>query len=420
MPEARRFLLTTGDFLGTLAAARDLGRHGIPVVLADSSEGTLSAHSRFVTRKLRCPPISDPEAWLAWLLEFGRREPGHVLYPTTDNVCWLLEQHREALGRFYHLYLSRPGAMHLLLNKKRLHAQCAALGIDQPALWTPAEALAAPAGPRYPVLAKPQAQAGMRVNVKGMVADDPDQLRAALRQFATRFGYRPEMLAYDPGVGELMVQEFHPEAAENIYSLAGFYAPEDDIYLLRASQKVLQKPLRIGLGLCFESRPVYPEPARRLRELMDAVGYRGAFEVEFIHLHSQGRFLLIDFNPRFYGQMGFELARSLPVARLCFLAAAGDRAGLRQLAASAAQWDHEACWRFSDRWMLRLFAGTQRIAGNLSAQERRRWLEWADASPHADPLLADDDPGPATASRRETWRSLLRHPRSTLRLFLRP
>ena len=128
----RGFLLTMGSFLGTLAAARDLGRHGIPVVLADAAADTITAHSRFVTRNLRCPAIGETGAWVAWMMEFGQREPGHVLYPTTDNVCWLLDRHADALGRYFYLYRPRSGAMYELLNKRKLHAHCLALGIDQP------------------------------------------------------------------------------------------------------------------------------------------------------------------------------------------------------------------------------------------------------------------------------------------------
>jgi predicted ATP-grasp superfamily ATP-dependent carboligase len=241
-----------------------------------------------------------------------------------------------------------------------------------------------------------------------------------LKQFALKFVYRPEMRPDGPGLSEVMVQDFHAEAAGHIYSLAGFYAPEQDIYLMRASEKLLQQPLRIGLGLCFESRLVHAEPARQLRQLMDAVGYRGAFEVEFIHLRAENRFLLIDFNPRFYGQMGFEIARELPIARLCYLAAVRDWAGLRQLASSAQHWDHGARWCFRNRWMLRLFVATQRLAGNLSGKQRREWLEWADGSLHDDPLLAPDDPAPARVSRRRSWLDMLRYPRSTMRIFFRP
>ena len=416
----RGFLLTMGGFLGSLAAARDLGRHGIEVVLADPEPDTFSAHSRFVTRRLTCPSLSEPEAWVRWLLDFGRREPGYVLYPTSDNVCWLLERHRDALSAHFYLYLPRPGAMRQILNKKTLHTHCRELGIDQPDLWTPQQALSPETHVRFPVLVKPPTQAGLRAFVKGAVAEDRAALRLVLDRFSSRFTYRPDVLAEAPALSEPLVQAFHPESAGHTYSLAGFYAPEQGIYLLRAARKVLQQPLRIGLGLGFESQPVHPGPARQLRELMDRLGYRGAFEVEFIHLAAQNRFLLIDFNPRFYGQMGFELARGLPIPRLCYLAAVGEWDALRALAAPAQHWDHEALWRFRDGWMLRIFVRTQRLGGNLSRQQLRDWLQWSDSAFCGDPLRAADDPQPARAARRQVWLDLARHPRSTLRTFFRP
>ena len=227
----------------------------------------------------------------------------------------------------------------------------------------------------------------------------------------------PEFDAHDPGLADPIVQEFHPRAAQHIYSLAGFDAPEQNIYLLRASEKVLQYPLTVGVGLCFESRPVNSPLGLQLRRLIDVVGYRGAFEVEFIHLPAENRFLLIDFNPRFYGQMGFDIARGLPIARLCYLAAIGDWAELQRLAAAAQHWDHHGPWHFRHRWLLKLYVTTHWLGGNLSRQERRKWLQWADCGPFDDPVLALDDPAPGQAARRQAWQSLLRHPRATLRTY---
>jgi D-aspartate ligase len=418
LPPPRAFLLTMGNHLGTLAAARDLGRHGIPVVLADVKRSTLTAHSRFVGRTLNCPGLDEPEAWAQWALSFGQREPGHVLYPTSDDVCWLLDKHGDALSRYFYMY-QPPGGWHEILDKKRLYAHCEALGIDHPEAWTPAQALAGPAGMHYPVLVKPSTTTGTRNRPKGVVAHSLAELRAALEQFRHKSAHPSQIHAHDPGLGDPIVQEFHPKAAQHIYSLAGFYAPDQNIYLLRASEKVLQYPLTVGVGLCFESRPVHSPLGLQLRRLIDVLGYRGAFEVEFIHLRADNRFLLIDFNPRFYGQMGFDIARGLPIARLCYLAAIGDWAELQRLAAAAQHWEHKGPWHFRHRWLLKLYVTTHWLGGNLSRQERRNWLQWANCSPFDDPVLAADDPAPADVARRQTWQALLRHPRSTLRTYFR-
>lgn len=411
-------LLTDGNFLGTLAAARDLGRHRIEVTLAEAARRTITARSRYVAREVRSPPLAAPQDWVEWMLAFGGREPGHVLFATSDDVCWLVGWHRDEFARRFRLY-QPPGAVsYELLNKRRLYEHCRTLGIDQPEQWTVAEALAEPGRLAYPVLLKPRTQAGIRANPKGLVCEGPQALQRMLARAARAFGYQPAMLQYDAHVCELIVQAFHDGPQQHVYSLAGFYAPEHDLYLVRASAKVVQHPMRVGVGLCFESRPVDPSLARQVRALFDRIGYFGPFEVEFIRLPPPAdRSLLIDVNPRFYGQMGFEIARGLPIARLCHAAATGDRDTVAALAAQAAQ-AADRPRRFRDAWLLRLYATTHLLSGNVSPAQWRAWMRWSqDRDDAQDAVLAQDDEGPA---RRQRWLladNLVRHPRSTLRRF---
>jgi D-aspartate ligase len=414
-------LLSTGNYLGTLAAARDLGRQHVEVVLAESSRGSICGQSWYVTRELRSPPPSDPRAWVDWMLAFGEHEPGHVLFATSDDVCWLLDWHRDEFARRFQLYQPAQESMYELLNKRRLYQHCRALGIDQPVQWTAAEALANPAQLTYPVLLKPRTQAGIRVNPKGLVCDRAEALAGALARAAASFSYGAPMLRYDPEVSEVMVQAFHDEAEQHVYSLAGFYAPERDVFLLRGSEKVLQHPLRVGVGLCFESRPVDMRLAAQLRELFDRVGYCGPFEVEYIRLGSgagsgAARHLLIDVNARFYGQMGFEIARGLPIPRLCHAAATGDWKTVQALAAQSELVAHEPT-KFRDAWMLRLYATTHMVSGNIGVRVWQSWLHWSQSGDAGDPVAAQDDRAPASRLRWQVGQNLVRHPRSTVRRF---
>ena len=52
--------------------------------------------------------------------------------------------------------------------------------------------------------------------------------------------------------------------------------------------------------------------AAAVARLCRGLGYFGAFEVEF--LREGERRMVIDFNPRFYGQMAFDVKRGLPAA----------------------------------------------------------------------------------------------------------
>lgn len=410
-------LLTEGNHLGTLAAARDLGRHGVEVTLADDTRSTIAAHSRYVRRELCSPGVARPHAWVDWMLAFGAREPGHVLFATSDDVCWLLDWHRDEFARCFQLYQPPAGCLYELLNKRRLYEHCRAIGIDQPAQWTAAEALGAPQRLRYPVLLKPRTRAGLRASPKGVICEHAASLATALARAARRFSHVPEMTRYDPGVAQVMVQAFHAESEQHVYSLAGFYAPERDVFLVRASEKVLQHPLRVGVGLCFESRPVHWGLALQLRRLFDRVGYRGPFEVEYVRLPGPvERHLLIDVNPRFYGQMGFEIARGLPIPRLCHGAATGDWAAVAAIASASGTATGEPA-RFRDAWLLRLYATTHLVGGNIGLAQWHSWLRWAQPAHAADPVLAQDDRAPAARQRWLVGESLVRHPRSTVRKF---
>lgn len=423
LPAARGILLKNGSYHGTLAAARDLGRQGVPVVLMELQPDTPTAHSRYVTRTERSPGLDDLNAYADWLIRFGRSNPGYVLYPTSDDLLWIMDTHRDALATCFHLFQPPAGALYELLNKKRLFQHCQRLGIDHPRTWLPqpGDDLAALAQSLpYPVLLKPQMQAGLRVQTKGAPCHNAAEFLQLWARSDRLFSYKDAVVQRDPQVGQLMVQQFHPEAASQIYSLAGFFDPGHDILLVRAAQKLLQQPVTIGVGLCFEGRAVHARPLAQLQQLMSAVGYHGAFEAEFIHLPQEDRFLLIDLNTRFYGQMGFEIARNLPIARLCYHAAAGEQPQLLDLArTSVSPNDAPADWKCCIRHMLSLLVTTLALGGQMRWAERRRWLRWARTGHVVDPIAAPDDAGPARSYWRGILRNLLRHPRSSLRRFFR-
>ncbi|HEY9763793.1 MAG TPA: hypothetical protein V6D07_14775 [Trichocoleus sp.] len=409
--------------MGTLAAARDLGKHGIPVVLADSDRHCLTATSRYISQFIEAPSLENLSDFLRWLIDFGRQNPGYILYPTSDDMCWLIASHQNTLREFFYLFQPSEESTYTLLNKEKLFYTCRSLGIDCPETWVPShqETLRSLADTiDYPVLIKPKTQAGMKTNWKGSLCKSREELLATFELSKKRFSYKQEILEYDPALTNLMVQEFYSEAAEHIYSLAGFFDSESNTYVLRASEKVLQQPIRIGVGLCFESREIHERPARQLRELLECIGYKGAFEAEFIHLKDQDRFLLIDINPRFYGQMGFEIARGLPLAQLCYLAATGEKQEVEKIANSSLLWDHTVLWKHRILWMLVLFVTTIWLGGHMSRSRRHFWIKWAQTGNCYDPIYATDDPRPAWAY---LWKQLLRsfrHPRSSFYQYFCP
>jgi len=420
LPPARGFLLTMGSYHGTLAAARDLGKCGISVVLAESQKHTLTTASRYISKVEKAPDVEDHEAFIDWLLKFGAQNPGYVLYPTSDDMCWIIATQQEQLRQFFYLFQPPEESTYNILNKEKLFRLCQQLGIDCPETTIPKNQLdyeTIVQTANYPVLVKPKTQAGMIVNLKGVICHSPSDLMKAFASIKNRFFYKKIILDYDPDLECAIVQRFYKEAAEHIYSLAGFFDAKTNTYIVRASEKVLQIPLQVGVGLCFESREVYEKPARQLRQLLEAVGYHGAFEAEFIHLERENRFLLIDLNSRFYGQMGFEINRNLPIARLCYFAAIGDFERVRQLAAQAENWNHSALYKYRILWMLNFLVTTKWLSGNMSRNQRKFWLDWSTTGTCYDPIYTTDDPKPLKAYIWERFLTFLKYPRSSFHIY---
>ncbi len=413
-------LLFSAGFYGTLAAARCFGRNGIDVTVADPGKLGPASWSRFVGRRVQCPPESQAEDFIEWLLALGRREPlQHVLYPTSDELAWLVALHREALSEYFHLYDPGVDAVYGLLNKRKLFEAGQAVGLKLPRTWFPeseADLDAVSREARFPVLIKPTTQILYSTHRKGQPVQAPAELAEEYRAFS-RDGYAPMLVRFDPAVSRPMVQEFHPEAAEGIYSLSGFVDETGELFEVRGAMKVLQRPRRLGVGVCFESAPVREELAAGLQRLCRRLGYHGVFEVEFIQ--TQDDFLLIDFNPRYYGQMGFDIARGLPLPLLAYHAALGDGDSLRRELQAARDW-RGGGEVFCNRIALEMLLNLQRLSGALPVEEARQWRRWLEDNRAlaVDPLIDADDLMPTAVEVAQILYGSARHPRAFVRMMV--
>jgi predicted ATP-grasp superfamily ATP-dependent carboligase len=414
-------LLTAADYNGTLAAARCLGRAGVPVEMADGRWLTSGRWSRYVSRRFSAPGPEHPHQFMEWLLSFGKRGPGRVLYPTSDDVAFLYALHREQLQLHFRLYQPPIETIYTLLNKRRLQQAARAVGLEMPQSWLPGndgDLASLSATLRFPVIIKPQTQILFFPHPKGALVHQPSELAAAYSSFTRSAKYAGELLSFDPTAGRPMLQEFYPRAALGIYNLSGFIDMAGDLLVVRASRKLLQRPRRLGIGICFERAPVREDLVERLAALCRHVGYFGVFEVEFIE--DGDRMLLLDFNPRFYGEMGFDSARGMLLPMFVYYAAMGRREDLRR-AVEAGRAAGEARVRaFCHRFQLEVVLWTQRFSGRLSRSEVSRWRSWL--SVHrgyvVDAVLDRDDWFPGLVEVAAHLYDCVRHPRGFMNQIL--
>jgi D-aspartate ligase len=415
-PEA---LLTMAGYHGTLAAARSLGRRGIRVVVADGDALAPARWSRHVAAAMDCPPVeAAPTQFIDWLMSLGARQPGRVFCTTSDCVAWLVARHRDRLARHFRIYSPDEECVYTLLNKWRLYQACLDVGVDVPPTWLPAgvEDLArVQREARFPVVIKPKTQVLLLpYQQKGRVVESAAALHAAYGEFVSRVDHSPLLRQYDPQVAAPIVQTFVDTAHNGVYGLSGFVDERGELLAVRASRKVAQWPPRLGVGLCFEDVEVRPSLAVDVARLCRHTGYFGPFEAEFVH--SDGRYQLIDFNPRFFGQIGFDVSRGSDVPYLVYLAATGNRGELERAAREARRGRDSAAARvYCNRIDLEITLQLRRWAGRVSQEDCERWRRWLASHRVLDAVIDRQDWAPSLA---EATGALVRraiHPRSTWR-----
>jgi predicted ATP-grasp superfamily ATP-dependent carboligase len=403
-----------------LAAARDLGAHGVKVTLASDRWVAPARWSRHVAQTVSCPSSRDAARFLAWLLRFGAMQPGHVLYPTSDDVAWLVAAHRDALSRWFRLYTPPVELLVRLLDKVRLIEDARAVGLDVPQTVVPRDECDVERSGRefsFPLYVKPRAHLFGSGGGKGIRVDQPAALLPSWRAQRRAAKFDADVLDRVPDLCLPMLQSF-VFSSERIYTVDGFVDETGELYASLACVKLLQRPRGSGPGIIFEHAEIDPAIDQGLRRLFKATGFFGVFDAEFIECDS--RKLLIDINPRFYNHMAFEADRGLHLPWLAYLAAIRDREALTVEVAKA---DGEIVTHraYVHRLQTTLLLGAQRLARSMSDEDQLRWRHWMldNRGSAMDPVHMADDRAPSVAEAAMEAFDFIRHPRASLRSLLR-
>lgn len=408
-----------GDYLGALAAARHLGEIGVPCFLVSTGAKSIMSCSKYIS-PLVCEDWA-PEALCEFLIGLPPSFDGSVLYPASDDSSYFLGRYGAKLRSRFRLAFPDEKVIMALLDKEKLYTSCAEWQIPYPETTFPGSA-AAVAGWQgaMPALLKPKTQIYINVQKKGVIVSQRADLSSSYDRYLGQLSYHHDLAGQYPTLRQPMIQRFHKEAQTDTISVSGYYHPNQPKPILLYTKKVLQKPKNIGIGLCFKAVPAVPQLAERVERICRETGYFGVFEAEFIHLAQDDSYLLMDFNPRLYSQVQFDILRGSLLPEFYYYQALEDTAKL-----SALYDGHEASLtaakkdRYSSYWYLRFTYLTQVIAGKVSLAEMRKVLEeYRLGHPQGvDASYAENDPKPYYFDQWRSYRNFLKHPRDTYRKF---
>jgi predicted ATP-grasp superfamily ATP-dependent carboligase len=351
----------------------------------------------------------------------ARIGPRRAIYATSDAVSFALARHRDELSADFELYQPGLDTVMSILDKGLLTQNARAVGIETAPTWFPqngseAAKIAKDAG--NTVLIKPRSQLAQRTKTKGTVVESrrhgvQSLFDSYLKDQSTSTDFAKEF----PVTLTPLIQQYYPEANQNVYSLSGFREKIGGGVIMRAARKIVQQPRAMGIGLCFEPALVDPLLADRAKRLCERIGYYGVFELEFIL--AEGKAMLIDFNGRFYHQIAFDIARGMELAALAYAAATRNQAEVSQLMAHGNSGKHDDVAGFCNHFVFATTVKMQRILRTMSRKDAERWLNWSRGS-HGimiDAVKDPDDALPAFVDVVQYLLHSLRHPRAFVRQY---
>ena len=296
----------------SLGITRSLGRLGIPVFAVQRFSFIPSGISRYLAgRFLWYTEVRENDHFLEGMERIGKAlNRPTILVPADDLSAILIAEHAgELASRFI---FARPPATlpRRLANKRDLYELCQQLGIACPHTVFPhshEELLDVTAHSQFPVVVK---------------ATEPWLLPGSVRSTKLVFS-RPELINYfhefwrQAPATTLMIQEMIPAHSAEDWFVHGYCDHHANPMAIFTGIKLRSYPAFAGpttLGRAVRNDALQDQAAK----LFSAIGYQGIMDLDYRLDKRDGRYNLLDFNPRigaqfrlFEDQGGIDVVRAL-------------------------------------------------------------------------------------------------------------
>jgi predicted ATP-grasp superfamily ATP-dependent carboligase len=303
---------------GPLGILRSLGRLGIPVYVVESYTWNPASFSRYCAGTFRHQvENARAEDLLEALRQVGRTLGRAVLVPTADDAAIFVAEHAAALKLWFDFPEAAPELTRTLANKEQVHLLAQNCAVDTPETSFPrtrSEVVEYARSRPFPVLMK-------GIDVMRLFR------RAGRRMFLVCNG--EELIRVYDALPEseklnILLQEYIPGGDHTVWMFNGYFDELSRCIFGATAKKIRQCPVYNGvtsLGIALENAEI-----RQITErFMKAIAYRGPVDIDFKYDPRDGRYKVLDVNPRIGASFRLFLAENgLDVARAAYLHLTGQ------------------------------------------------------------------------------------------------
>ena len=307
-----------GGTFQALGIVRSLGKRGIPIYVLDNRHN-IARFSKYKKKFLKCPNVLEESRFLEFLLDLAKKDnlDGWLIYPNDDDTVRFLSKHREQLEEYYRVTTPPWDIVKFAYDKMLTYKLAEKVGIAIPTTHYPCsieEVMQLDV--KFPAILKPSIKEpfysrtlkkAIRIKNKKQLIDEYTRMAPAIN--ASQI---------------LMVQELIPGRTEGLFSV-GSLCRDGELLAHVVVRRPRQHPMDFGHATTYAQTVNVPQLVEMTEKILTAMGHYGLSEVEFMLDSRDGKYKLIEINPRPWGWHSIAIGAGVDLPYLSYLDALGEK-----------------------------------------------------------------------------------------------
>ncbi len=284
-----------------LANTRSLGSKGIPVYVIDTGN-CVARYSKYCKKFFKCPEYNS-DGLAKFLIDLAKSEniKDWVLIPSNDHAVYTIAKHKEKLEQYYKVITEDFETVKKIYDKSKLIKIADSLGVPIPKTCTFNNIKPSEISFQFPILTRGKEGKSFyhATGKKAFKASNNEELYEQLDFIEKKIGLQrsisQELIPYDGSNKTISFTAFCEKGYIKTYWMG---------------IKLREHPIDFGTATFTES--VFVEDClSQSRLLLHELEYTGVCEVEYLCDPRDGKYKLIEINPRTWLWVGQAIANCI-------------------------------------------------------------------------------------------------------------
>ncbi len=310
--DTKRGVLIIDGHIQALALTRSLGEKGIPVFIVDRNKHGVARYSKYCSKFFKCPDYLSPE-FVPFLMKLGEVENlnNWLILPCDDHIVKTLSEHKKTLQEIYKIATVDERVLKNIINKRNLFDIASSIGLPviktiYPDDWVVHSQMLNSL--RFPLLVK---------GIEGQTFYKKAQRKAFKVLDINELNQVLVNLSDALKLDEIMIQEMIPLSIDTKVISFTSFSVEGEIKAYWIGQKIREHPIYFGTATC--SMSIHNEELPLLaKSILSSLAYDGVCEIEFLLDSRDGKYYIIEINPRTWLWVGLAKACGVDYANLLY------------------------------------------------------------------------------------------------------